>query len=134
MRFVAILVLAGLLVGAIPVARAQTAPAEGVRAPDPPAIPPAMLHPYQRFRDLERIRTRRLDQIDFTRPVTDEQLVAAWGEADVYFGSGLNYRLYEMANGEEVTLVWGLCIGAAGVTATDGRRRRLTPRRRQRCN
>lgn len=60
-----------------------------------------------------RAKRRRADQIDFSRPVAPSVVIAAWGEWDYMMGSGVDYRVYEMADGSQVTLVWGQCIVAS---------------------
>ena len=69
-----------------------------------------------------RAKRRRADQIDFSRPVAPSVIIAAWGERDYSMGSGVDYRIYEMADGSQVTLVWGQCIVASKSAARIARR------------
>jgi hypothetical protein len=58
------------------------------------------------FNDLEKTKTRRRDQLDFSRTVTADEVNAAWGPPDNVVGSGIEHWVYSLANGETARLVF----------------------------
>ena len=56
------------------------------------------------FNALPQTRTRRFDQLDFSREVNTDALYAAWGPPDATFGFGATYWDYLMENGETVSV------------------------------
>ena len=58
------------------------------------------------FNHLEITKTRRVDQLDFSRGVLPQDVVAAWGPPDLEGGSGIVQYLYVMEDGRDIVLVF----------------------------
>lgn len=92
----------------------------------------ALLHSYDRphcmfstmsilVNVFERTRSRRQDQLDYSRRLSTADVYELWGPPDDEFGSGFQFWAYEMADGAVVTLLFdqGYVLGSG-----DRRRRR----------
>jgi hypothetical protein len=56
--------------------------------------------------NLEITRRRRMDQLDFLRPLSAKDVYAAWGPPDSAWGSGLARWEYALADGDSTSLAF----------------------------
>ena len=75
--------------------------------------------PIVLFNALEITKRRRLGQLDFSRRLSVADVAAVWGPPDSEAGSGIQYWVYQMADGEVQLLVF-----ADGELLGSGPRRR----------
>lgn len=65
---------------------------------------------------IESTKNRRRGQLDFGEPITANDVYSAWGPPDSVIGSGLEYWVYQLADGEDVRLLFidGRVSGSGG--------------------
>lgn len=73
-------------------------------------------------------RGRRLSDIKLAADLTREQVVTMWGPPDGHRGSGLDYLMYTLEDGQELWLLFGLeppfGLRAASLVSPEGGHRK----------